>query len=264
MPYVLFIDESGDHNLKNIDSEFPIFCLAGCVFERGYYREIVRPKVDNFKKQFWGRNDVILVSHKIRKHQGDFAFLDNKEKRDCFYGAINDLINDLIFNIIAIVILKQRHLDQYGIVAINPYDLSLEFIMERFSMMMRSKNKKEDGYMIAESRGKNEDKLLKDEYMRLKTIGTKYLNPINITSFWMEKKDENIAGLQIADLVAYPIATKIYRPTDTNPAFNVLQHKILSSSKSKGDTILGYGLKIFPQPSLEHYLLFGVKKGNEP
>jgi hypothetical protein len=60
MPFVLFMDESGDHNLVSIDRNFPIFCLAGCVFERRYYQEIARRQVDEFKLHFWGRTDVIL------------------------------------------------------------------------------------------------------------------------------------------------------------------------------------------------------------
>lgn len=33
--YVMFVDESGDHNLQNIDDNFPLFCLCGCIFKTG-------------------------------------------------------------------------------------------------------------------------------------------------------------------------------------------------------------------------------------
>ncbi len=42
------------------------------------------------------------------------------------------------------------------------------------------------------------------------------------------KKAESIAGLQIADLAAYPIAAKVLRPTHPQPAFDVLFPKINS------------------------------------
>lgn len=264
MPFVLYMDESGDHNLISIDRKFSIFCLAGCVFEREYYREVVRQKVDEFKRRFWGRTDVILVSSRIRKHTGDFAFLNDAQKRSDFYDAINDLISGLSFTIIAVVILKQSHLSQYGSLAQNPYSLSLEFIMERYSMLMTAKGPQEDGYMMAESRGEIEDSLLKGVYQQLKSKGTRYQKLANITSFWMEKKEANITGLQIADLVVYPIATKIFRPMQENKAFEVLAPKIYAAPKRKGGYILGYGLKVFPQPTLEHYMLFGNKKESEP
>jgi hypothetical protein len=264
MPFVLFMDESGDHNLVGIDRNFPIFCLAGCVFEREYYKEIVRQKVDEFKLRFWGRTDVILVSRKIRKHQENFSFLDDEQKRAEFYEAVNALISSLSFTIITVVILKQSHLDHYGSSALNPYSLSLEFIMERYSMLMTSKGSQEEGYMMAESRGKNEDDLLKEVYQQLRTNGTRYQRLANITSFWMEKKETNIAGLQVADLAAYPIAAKIFRPMQENKAFEVLFPKIYAAPKRKDGSILGYGLKVFPQPTFEHYVLFGNKKESEP
>jgi len=65
----------------------------------------------------------------------------------------------------------------------------------------------------------------------------------NITSFGTSDKKENINGLQIADLVAYPIARKIIDPGKINPAFNVCKNKILSKGLNQR---IGCGLKIFP------------------
>ena len=174
MPYVLFMDESGDHNLESIDKKFPAFCLAGCIFERAYYKEVVRPAVDSLKQRFWGRTDIILHSSEIRKHSRAFTFLGNPAKRVEFYAAINELVATLEFTIIAVVILKQAHLDHYGDGARHPYHLSLEFIMERYSMLMNRKGKGAEGYMMAESRGVKEDDLLKGQFSNLKRFGTRY------------------------------------------------------------------------------------------
>jgi hypothetical protein len=37
MTYKMFLDESGDHNLKVIDPNHPVFALVGCIFEENYY-----------------------------------------------------------------------------------------------------------------------------------------------------------------------------------------------------------------------------------
>ena len=63
-----------------------------------------------------------------------------------------------------------------GLEAIDPYLLSLNVLLERFYFDLKHKDTK--GYVIAESRG----------------------NTFNI-----REKSENIAGLQLADLVVTPI-----------------------------------------------------------
>ena len=227
MHYVLFMDETGDHNLRNIDHNFPIFCLVGCIFERRYYHQVVRPKVDAFKKRFWGTTDVILHSRDIRKHQGPFIFLGDARRREEFYVALNELMRTLDFTILAMVLLKWAHLNKYGNRARHPYHLSLEFIIERYSLLMRRRNASATGYILAESRGKQPDRLLKAEYQRLQSSGTFYQQDLsNITGLWMEKKAKNIAGLQIADLVAYPVAAKVLRPQVEQKAFDVIYDKI--------------------------------------
>ena len=80
----------------------------------------------------------------------------------------------------------------------------------------------------------------------------------------MQKKAANIVGLQIADLSAYPIAAKVLRPDKEQKAFDVLEGKLDAAPPSRGRTFLGYGLKIFPQPRFEHYVLWGPKTQRGP
>jgi len=47
--FVAFLDESGDHNLKTIDSTYPIFTLAACIFDFDYYFEGVEKELDTIK-----------------------------------------------------------------------------------------------------------------------------------------------------------------------------------------------------------------------
>jgi hypothetical protein len=251
--HVMFVDESGDHNLQNIDDQFPLFCLCGCVFEKEYYRTTARPLIDRLKIRFWNSTDVILLSRDIRRQQGAFYFLKDRDRREEFYEALNKLMRQLDFSIIAVAILKREHLAQYGARARHPYHLALEFMMERFGLTMRRSGRGNEGHIIAESRGRVEDELLKEEFFRLKAKGSDYQSFEEITTLWTEKKRENIVGLQIADLAAYPIARKILDPTGAQLSFDVLQAKICHKP---GETsrILGYGIKIFPQATFDHYL----------
>jgi len=73
------------------------------------------------------------------------------------------------------------------------------------------------GDVMAESRGGKEDKRLKDSYSRLWENGTDFLGPQrfqnSLTSKQLKVKPKinNIAGLQITDLIAHPSRNEILR-----------------------------------------------------
>lgn len=39
--YIVYVDESGDHGLRNIDENYPLFVLAFCIFHKRHYSEHV-------------------------------------------------------------------------------------------------------------------------------------------------------------------------------------------------------------------------------
>ena len=46
--YIVYVDESGDHSLLNIDKEYPLFVLAFCIFRKEAYLELIK-KITAFK-----------------------------------------------------------------------------------------------------------------------------------------------------------------------------------------------------------------------
>lgn len=98
--------------------------------------------------------------------------------------------------------------------------------------------------IIIEKRGKKEDKQLQEHFQRLLSRGTSYvdakrLKAYNINIEFIDKK-KNINGLQLADLVAYPIARYVMEPNRANPAYDVFKTKFYTKNGKR------YGLKIFP------------------
>ncbi len=81
MTKIMFLDESGDHSLDKIDSSYPMFVLAGCIFDLDYYSKTVEPKVNELKNKHFSITDIILRSYDIRKQKGDFSCLVDKKKR---------------------------------------------------------------------------------------------------------------------------------------------------------------------------------------
>jgi len=74
MKYCLYIDESGDHGLVNLDANFPVFLLCGMLVAEDSY-VAMRDEVNTIKRSFWGNKTVILHSRDIRKCQKEFQIL---------------------------------------------------------------------------------------------------------------------------------------------------------------------------------------------
>jgi hypothetical protein len=64
----------------------------------------------------------------------------------------------------------------------------------------------------------------------------------NLDIRFMDKK-HNSTGLQIADLVAYPIARHTVDPAQPNRAYDIVERKLRRGLTGQ---IHGYGLKVFP------------------
>ncbi|MBE3088855.1 MAG: DUF3800 domain-containing protein [Actinobacteria bacterium] len=244
---LLFLDESGHHGLKKINQEFPIFLLACCIFEEAYYKEIFINQVKELKIKHFNDPEIIFHSRDIRKWQNQFKCLGDINKRSEFYKDLDNLIKNSKFKIIASAINKDKLIQLYGPRADNPYNMSLSFILERSIFYTDNIGCNSIG-IIAESRGKKEDNHLFTQYQLILSNSTTYITnerfKNKIKSFKFINKSENNIGTQIADLVAYPIATKIIYPDRINLAFEVFEDKIYRQFPNSD--YLGYGLKVFP------------------
>jgi len=147
-----FIDESGDHSLDVIDSQYPVFVLGGCIVGLDYYKKVMIPEVDNYKLKLFGTKDVILHTADIVRRRKEFQKLTDKDFRKKFYEETNNLMAKLEYKVVSCAIKKDEHLRQYGIAAFDPYTLSLRLIVERFVYEIQQNGKGKPGILIAESR----------------------------------------------------------------------------------------------------------------
>jgi|SRR5690606_9293967 len=242
--YFLFIDESGDHGLVNLDPSFPVFVLCGMLISEDNYR-IMREEVNQMKQNFWANKRVVLHSRDIRKCEKEFQVLFDLELKRKFYEQLNDIMSNSTYRIISSAIDKGKYIKTYGKLSNDVYELALSFIIERtiFSLDEIKDNGKELEIII-ERRGAKEDKKLDEHFQRLLSRGTNYVTSERLkqvgTKITFKTKRENINGLQIADLIAYPIARYIIDPKRANPAFEVFEKHIYRKGGKR------YGLKIFP------------------
>lgn len=241
----VFLDESGDHNLKTIDSSYPIFCLTACIFDFDYYFKEVEKVINHLKVKYFGTREVILRSYDIRKQKGQFKLLVDITKRTAFYEELDQFVKNLNFKIIAAVIDKTKLKSSYKIPQ-DPYDLCFKFIMERLCMFVGRRN--EQVIMRMESRETHNDKVLAEDYENFKESGNRMIPAEEVREKLVDlsfnQKSQNIAGHQIADLVAYPIGTHVFQPKRENPAFQIVSEKLHTKTGTK--QYLNYGLKTFP------------------
>jgi len=246
MKFFFFLDETGDHGLDFIDKNFPLFLLCGCLIREDNLL-LLEKDIKDFKIKYFKSDAVVLHSRDIRKCQSSFQILFDLELKAKFYQELNSIVEKTEFQIIGAGINKENHLKRYGVGAKDPYALSLSFIIERLIFCLDKLSADSTVEIIIEERGKKEDRLLLSHYNSTMDKGTYYVSSERlkkkILKFEHFAKKDNIIGLQIADLCAYPLARNILNPDVPYKSFDIIKPKIYC--RGKGD-YLGWGLKVFP------------------
>ncbi len=186
--------------------------MTGCIFDLLYVRDTLIPELDSLKRRHFNMGDpdepVILHREDIINHRGPFKVLQDDKRRVAFDDDLVKFFRKTDFVIITVVIDKGNHFAAYGDRAWNPYHYCLKIMLERYCGFLSYF--KRTGDVMAESRGKGEDSQLKNEYRDFYQNGTSYISPEEVNRLLtskeikLKKKNANVAGLQVADLLAHP------------------------------------------------------------
>ena len=245
--YVVYVDESGDHSLASIDLGYPVFVLALCVFHKRHYSEQIIPAIEKLKFNYFGHDSVVLHENEISKQKGAFAFLSHRPTRVVFMERLNSIMDASNFILIACVVDKVRLSKNEGANS-NPYHIALGICLEALHGFLTEKGQENlRTHLVVECRGKKEDRELELEFRRIRdgnNAGGQTL-PFDIV---FANKQTNLAGLQLADLVARPVGVNYVRPTQSNQAFELLKRKFYcDGGRAKvGIAYENIGLKIYP------------------
>jgi len=245
-PFLVFVDESGDHNMKGWDPNYPILVLASVMISP---QELERAKeqFDNLKLAYFGTTEVILHEADIRKRRKEFASLGRKGILS-FMEDISKIISGLDFKVVAAIIDKRKLAEGYGS-PIDPYYLATQFILERVHMHRGLRMSHIPIPVHFERRGKREDRKLESYVQKiLSGGGPMSMWPIpNLEIKFLSKQDNEI-GLQIADLIARPIGVdylnqqNFFDPPKRNPPYEIIWTKF----RKQNGQVMGFGLKLFP------------------
>ncbi|NVM25709.1 MAG: DUF3800 domain-containing protein [Desulfobacterales bacterium] len=215
--YRLYIDESGDHTYFDVDKlEKRYLGLTGCIVEKEYYGDCFKPELETLKKNHFSYDpDDPPIFHRtdLINCRGPFWRLRDKEKRQPFNKDLLRYFREMNFTLITVVIDKKSHIDRYDKAAFHPYNYCLAAMLERYCGFLNFYNAKGD--MMAESRGKIENELLASSYQMVYRRGTQWRgasffnNVLTSEQMKIKPKTANVAGLQVADLLAYPMKQEI-------------------------------------------------------
>ncbi len=184
----------------------------------------------------------------MRKYERGFEIFFDAEVKKRFYQELNSILSDMDYTIIASAIDKEKHIQTYGKLADDPYEIALTFVLERTVFEADDKRDADNIHVIIEGRGKREDAQLAKRYNELLYRGTSQIDTARLIHIYDQElevklKRDNDCGLQIADLCAYPIARHVINNNEPNIAFDVIRSKIRSGPRG----FIGYGIKIFPK-----------------
>lgn len=241
--YIIYCDESGDHGLESIDPQFPMFVLAACIFNKEDYTDKITPLLQKFKFQYFGHDQVVLHSRDIRKSTGQFKMLYKRESRERFLRDLTKFMGQAPFTLIASVINKEHLVHSYA-KPHNPYSIALRFCLERANKYLgRMGQAKRHTHVVVEARGAKEDQNLELEFRRICQGGNfgGHALPFELV---FSPKSANSTGLQVADLVAHPIARHVLKPDQENRAYEIVEKKF--DRKEATGRIEGWGLKKLP------------------
>jgi hypothetical protein len=257
--YRIYIDEVGNNDLgSSNDPNHRYLSLTGIIFELNYIKEEVQPAIDELKKKYFNPHPdepIILHRKELVNKKFPFDVLKDPEKEAEFNKDFLELLQRLDYKIISVLIDKLDHTQKYSTWKYDPYHYCLEVLVERFFFFL--KGLEMEGDMMIESRGGKEDMRLKKSFRRILDYGTHFIEieklqkALTSKELKVKAKMLNIAGLQLADLIAHPVRRFIFRYYGINEGKKyVFGDQIIEIIKTKfyegKSGIEGHGIKKLP------------------
>lgn len=257
--YRLYIDESGTASFKNMAGNNKYLTLSGIIIKSTDVNKI-NFDLNELKLNYFNydvdQKNIILHREDIYNKRNGFEPLADENVKMCFNRDLINFLESENYSIIGVTINKEARMKKYK-TPHDPYTTALETLIKRFVLFLEEHNAKGD--ILLESRNKNDNKILEIIYKEIYNNGTKRnrkevdMEPIRFQTRLTSKclkfknKSENLAGLQIADLLANPLKCKLIFEKENINQFSPfsqelylkIEHKIRSGPYNNK---IGYGL----------------------
>jgi len=259
--YRLYVDEVGTDSLTHLEKDKHRFLsLTGVAMKVSHARDALEPNLNWIKSNVFEHdpdNPIVLHRKEILGLKGPYQILRNDDKKDLFNRAIIRLFASCDYHVITALIDKQWMVKQTHWAKSHPYHYLMEILVEKYVQFLE--RKRSIGDIMPESR-QGKDQLLQKAYDKVRAKGTDYVNHKRIAA-WVRaknlkfrKKRENIAGLQLCDLIAHPshiytrslMGHQVSLGEFSQQVVDILEQEKYDRSPSSGK-IKGYGIKHLPQ-----------------
>ena len=213
--YRMYVDESGDHVMDPSKWSSPdarYLGLTGVVIASETYRTRTHPEFEALKQEFFPHDPdepLVLVRNQIVGKRVLFQVLRDPEVAAHWEARIMQFFYAHVSQIISVVLDKEAYLRSSHSHTPRPYSYCLTALTERYSRWLNDIGG--TGDVMTESRGKREDKGLKEDFHQYMTGGAnladaqELLRSVSSSQVKLNLKTDNITGLQLADLLAYPL-----------------------------------------------------------
>ena len=234
---VLYLDESGESNPAVVDTHYPVFVLGGVIMDQRYAAGPLIDAVNSFKRELFGTVDIVLHTSDINRNRNGFEGLLDDAFRRRFYDRINALMADLQYQVIACAVRKDRAIDgRFG--NRDLYRVCFGPLVELFCAELG--NAQDEGIIIAEKRSSTRlNRAVEIDFVNLKTDGGRHTDPGTIANrilaFNLRDKQDNIAGLQLADLALSPLGRHLIGKRD-HPDWRIIAAKLLRSGVAENES----------------------------
>jgi len=260
--YRIYIDEVGNHDMAHADDPNQRFLsLTGVILESQHTLKVLQPEMNQIKREFFQFDPdepVIFHRKELVNKRPPFHALRESQTEQEFNTALLMALARWEYHVVTVVIDKKEHRDRYQMWRHHPYHYCLQVLLERFVLFLHYRRHRGD--VMVESRGGKEDRKLKDSYARLYRNGTDNIPPerwqARLTSceLKVKPKSANIAGLQLADIIAHPSRREVLIENqlvvNNRNTFGDQICAILRQSKYLRDRrtgrIEGFGKKLLP------------------
>jgi len=219
MKYRIYIDEVGNPDLDSSENpNHQFLSLTGVIIELEYAAKTLHPQMEALKQRYFNVHpDEPIIFHRkeMVNYKPPFEALADNVVRESFDNDLLRLMKEWQYTVISVCLDKRKHKETYTVWRFDPYHYCLAVLLERFMFFL--KRKSACGDAMAESRGGKEDRRLKDSFERLWQNGTDYVAPEEFHScltsrqLKVKTKANNIAGLQLCDLIAHSSRNEILR-----------------------------------------------------
>ena len=264
--YRLYIDESGDHVVRDEDARAQpanrFLALCGCIFRGDDYGRFHDEWEGLKRRHFPHSPDERILIHRsdIINCRGPFWRLRAPEANEAFCEDLLRIIGSAQFLVVMVVLDKLLWpvwpVSQPG--SFHPYHVALDFMLRSYSGFLSQVTG--IGDVMAESRGGTEDRLLKSAYRHIHAEGgiqggqDSCRRVLSSKEIKLEKKAADISGLQLADTLVHPLRQAILAEAGVvatrEPTFGTRLARLAEAKYHRQpDTgrVEGYGKLLLPE-----------------